>query len=384
VDANRAGRRQKIGEALAVALEVEIARKLENFTLDVSFAVDGAPLGILGPSGAGKSMLLRAIAGLERPDRGRIALDGRVLFDSQKRIDVPARERRMGMLFQHYALFPHLTVEENVAFGLQDLPRAERNARVGAALERTHADGLRTRYPRQISGGEQQRAALARALSTEPQTLLLDEPLSALDTHLRGQIEVLLSETFATFERPALLVTHNMEEAYRLAQQLLVLIRGRVAALGPREDIFRHPPNLEVARLTGCKNFSCARAISDRLVEAIDWVCQLRTADPLPASVAHIGLRAHHIEFVETKGTELSHEQSERSAAENIFPCWPVGVSETPFRVTLHLRLHQAPTPGEPQHLQAELFKEKWELLRDRPLPWHVRLRPDALFAVAD
>lgn len=371
-----------------MALEVQISKKLENFTLDVSFTATGAPMGILGPSGAGKSMLLRLIAGLERPDRGRIALNGRVLFESERRVDVPARDRHVGMLFQHYALFPHLTVAQNVAFGLQDLPLAQREARLAEALERTHAAALRDRYPRQISGGEQQRAALARALSTEPQALLLDEPLSALDTHLRGQMEALLSETFAVFERPALVVTHNMEEAYRLTAQLLVLIRGRVAAFGPREDIFRHPPSMQVARLTGCKNFSRARVISENLVEAVDWDCRLRTTYPLAAPVAHVGLRAHHIDFVEADGASPGDRSGdvpgEGSSATNVFPCWPVRWSETPFRVTLYLRLHRAPASGEQPHLQAEIFKEKWERFRDRPLPWHVRLSPDALFAVPE
>jgi ABC-type sulfate/molybdate transport systems ATPase subunit len=380
VDARGAGRPGTVditgGGTLIVALEVQIAKKLETFTLDVSFTASDAPLGILGPSGAGKSMLLRAIAGLEKPDQGRIALNGRVLFDSESHIDIPARDRHVGMLFQHYALFPHLTVAENVAFGLQDLPRIQREARLAEALEYTHATDLRDRYPRQISGGEQQRAALARALSTEPQALLLDEPLSALDTHLRGQMEALLSETFSTFERPALVVTHNMEEAYRLAAQLLVLIRGHVAAFGPREEIFRHPPSLEVARLTGCKNFSRARQISEQMVEALDWDCLLHTTHPLPGPVAHIGLRAHHVDFVEADGATTD--------TENVFPCWPVRFSETPFRVTLDLRLHRAPAKGEEAHLHAEVFKEKWERFRDQPLPWHVRLSPDAIFALPE
>jgi molybdate transport system permease protein len=365
-----------MGGALTVALEVHIAKRLQDFTLDVSFTAAGEPLGILGPSGAGKSMLLRSIAGLERPDRGRIALNGRVLFESDRRVDVPARDRHVGMLFQHYALFPHLTVAQNVAFGLQDLPHPQRELRLAQALDRTHAADLRDRYPRQISGGEQQRAALARALSIEPQALLLDEPLAALDTHLRGQMETLLQETFAAFERPALVVTHNMEEAYRLAAQLLVLIRGRVVAFGPREEIFLHPPTLEVARLTGCKNFSRARPISETTVEALDWECRLRTTHPVPAPVAHVGLRAHHIDFVEADGAALN--------SENVFPCWPVRSSETPFRVTLYLRLHRAPGEGEEPHLQAEVFKEKWERFRSRPLPWHVRLSPDSLFAMPE
>ena len=357
-----------------MALDVEIAKKLPDFTLEVSFTSGSGPLGILGPSGAGKTMLLRCIAGLERPDRGRIVLEGRTLFDSDRDVRVPARGRRIGMLFQNYALFPHRTVEENIAFGMDGMPRDERADRVNTWLQRTHAEGVRYRYPHEISGGEQQRAALARALSIDPDALLLDEPLSALDTHLRSQMETQLQETFTAYRRPALLVTHNIEEAYRLCEKLLVLSHGHVAALGGKEGIFRRPPSLEVARLTGCKNLSRARVISEDTVEAVDWGCRLRLAGPLPPLTSHVGIRAHHIDVEETSG----------AARENVFPCRMVRSSETPFRVTLYLRLD-----GKSQdlsadlsagNLQAEVYKEKWQRFRDRPMPWHVRLSPEFLF----
>ncbi|MGB9312971.1 MAG: ATP-binding cassette domain-containing protein, partial [Candidatus Acidiferrales bacterium] len=234
-----------------MTLEVQIEKKLADFTLDVSFRAPAAPLSILGASGAGKTMLLRCIAGLERPGRGRIALNDRVLFDSARRVRVPARERRVALLFQNYALFPHRTVAQNIAFGLHGLAPAEQAARIASLVARTHLAGLEQRYPRELSGGEQQRAALARALAIEPEALLLDEPLSALDTHLRSQVETELQDTFAAYRHPALLVTHNMEEAYRLGEQLLVLARGRVAAFGAKEEIFRRPASVVVAQLTG-------------------------------------------------------------------------------------------------------------------------------------
>jgi molybdate transport system permease protein len=317
-------------------------------------------------------MLLRCIAGLEQPDKGLISLNGRILLDSGKRINVPARERRVGMLFQHYALFPHRTLAENIAFGLRDLPRDEQSRRVATLLERTHIAGLESRYPREVSGGEQQRAALARALAIEPEALLLDEPLSALDTHLRSQMEAQLQETFSVYQRPALLVTHNIEEAYRLGDQLMVLAGGRVAAFGAKDAIFRSPPSLEVARLTGCKNFSRVRVISDTTVEALDWNCTLQVARPIARPPAHAGIRAHQIEFVSSAKTTAE--------SSNVFPCWLARSSETPFRVTVYLNLHRPPTGVGEYHLQAEVFKEKWETFRNVPLPWHVRLSPDSLF----
>lgn len=356
-----------------MSLEVQIEKKLADFTLDVSFRAPAAPLSILGASGAGKSMLLRCIAGLERPGRGRIALNERVVFDSERKIRIPARERRIGLLFQNYALFPHRTVEQNIAFGLQGMAQADRDARIASVIERTHLGGLERRYPRELSGGEQQRAALARALAIEPEALLLDEPLAALDTHLRSQVEAQLQETFAAYRRPALLVTHNMEEAYRLGEQLLVLSRGRVAAFGAKEEIFRHPPSVEVAQLTGCKNISRARVNADGSVEALDWDCRLRVAAASGTKAPKfIGIRAHHIDFLETSG--------DGGARENVFPCWVTRTSESPFRITLFLSLDAAHGAAGRYQLQAEVFKEKWLRFRERAFPWQVRLAPELLF----
>lgn len=367
-------------------LEIQIVKQLPEFTLDASFrAEDEAPLAILGPSGSGKTMLLRCVAGLETPDRGRIALHSRVLFDSQRKINLPARARRVGLLFQQFALFPHRTVAENLAFGLCDMPAAERTTRMAAVIRRTHLDGLEHRYPRELSGGEQQRVALARALAVEPEALMLDEPLSALDTHLRSQIERQLQQTFLEYRRPAVLVTHSMEEAYRLCRHLLVLSRGRVAAFGDMVTIFRRPPSAEVARLTGCKNISRAKPLSACEVEATDWGCRVSLSDGLATGAAYVGIRAHHIDFVESSSPE--------PPTDNVFPCWLMHSSETPFRITLFLSLREPGTramsrsdsaTGEPPHfdLQAEVFKEKWEHFRNQPPPWHVRLSPSALFAM--
>jgi molybdate transport system permease protein len=364
-----------------VPLEVQIAKQLGEFALEVSFASRDSPLSILGPSGAGKSMLLRCIAGLESPDRGRIVLNNRVLFDRAKRLNVPARRRRVGMLFQHYALFPHFTLAQNIGFGIRHLPEPQWRGRISSLLRQTHIEGLENRYPREVSGGEQQRAALARALAIEPEALLLDEPLSALDTHLRSQVEAQLQEAFEEFARPALLVTHNMEEAYRLGQQLLVLSKGKVAAFGPKDEVFLNPPTLEVARLTGCKNFSRVRAIEKHRVEALDWKCRLRVSQEVAGSHALAGIRAHHIQLLESNGGETGAEND----AENVIPAWLARASETPFRVTLYLRLQEpAARSGEEHHLQAEVSKETWAKVRGRAFPWRVRLPADALFLLRE
>ena len=368
-----------------MSLEVAIEKQMQGFRLSVEFKADGAPLGLLGSSGSGKTMTLRAIAGLETPDRGRIVLHGRVLFDSEARINVPARARRIGLLFQNFALFPHLSVAENIAFGLRRLAPQERERRVSQQMTAAHLEGMEDRYPATLSGGEQQRVALARALATEPAALLLDEPFSALDTHLRGALERHLRETLARYAGSTVFVSHNLEEAYRVCEDLVVLARGTAAAQGPKEEIFRHPPTLEVARLTGCKNFSRARRAPDGLIEALDWGCRLRVSQPFARPPEYIAIRAHHVRVL-----PVGEFKAERR--ENIFPCRLVAMTETPFRVTLDLRIignmggpaESEPASGAEFQIQAEVFKQQWDSFRDVPQPWLVELSPERVFLLPD
>jgi molybdate transport system permease protein len=360
-----------------MSLEVAIEKRVRDFRLAVKFRAEGPPVGLLGPSGSGKTMTLRAIAGLDTPDRGRIVLDGRVLFDSEERIHVPARERRIGLLFQAYALFPHLTVAENIAFGLSRVPVAERGRRVSALLAAAHLNGLEDLYPTTLSGGEQQRVALARCLAVEPAALLLDEPFSALDTHLRGALERQLQEMLASYGGSTLFVSHNLEEAYRMCGDLVVLAGGKVAARGPKEEIFRHPPTLEVARVTGCKNFSLARRLPDGRIEAPDWGCTLRVEQDFPNLPKHVAIRANHIRV-------RPLQESQSAKCMNAFPCWLAAMAETPFRVTLDLRIGGPPASPADFHVQAEIFKREWESFGKLPQPWVVELAADRLFLLPD
>jgi molybdate transport system permease protein len=357
-------------------LEVAIEKQIPGFRLAAEFSVERAPLGLLGPSGSGKSMTLRAIAGLDIPDRGRIVLDGRVLFDSAQGINVPARDRRIGLLFQNYALFPHLTVAENIAFGIGRRSPAEIERRVAGQLAAVHLENLAARYPATLSGGEQQRVALARALAPQPAALLLDEPFSALDTHLRGALERQLRDTLAAYGGATILVSHSLEEAYRLCEKLVVLSNGSVAAQGPKEEIFRHPPTLEVARVTGCKNFSAARRVAHGCVEALDWGCTLHVAQAFAGDPKHVAIRAHHIRIHGSKQPGLE--------GRNIFPCWLAAMAETPFRVTLDLRIASPPANAGDFHVQAEIFKQEWDSFRDAPQPWAIELAADRLFLLPD
>ena len=368
-----------------MSLEVAIEKQAEQFRLNVEFQSDHVPLGLLGPSGSGKTMTLRAIAGLDAPDRGRIVLHGRVLFDSEKRINMPARERRIGLLFQNFALFPHLTVAENIAFGLRRFPKAEQQRRVSEQIAAAHLEGMENRFPATLSGGEQQRVALARALAVEPSALLLDEPFSALDTHLRNSLERHLRETLANYRGSTIFVSHNLEETYRVCGDLVVLAGGNVAARGPKEEIFRHPPTLEVARLTGCKNYSRARRAPDGSIEALDWGCAVRVAQAFARVPANVAIRAHHVRL--RPAEEQSAHQNE-----NTFPCRLAAMTETPFRVTLDLHIignaadaaNSQTESSAPFQIQAEVFKPEWEALRKYPEPWLVELSADRLFLLAE
>jgi molybdate transport system permease protein len=349
-------------------LSIDIEKQLASFHLQIAFTTDHQPLGLLGSSGAGKSMILRCLAGIETPTKGKIILNDRVLFDSEQGINIPIRDRKIGFLFQNYALFPHLTVAQNIAFGL---PQESSNSNVKIEVEKQliamELQGLGDRYPHQLSGGQQQRVALARALASQPEALLLDEPFSALDTHLRSQLEQQMMEILADYSGVTLFVSHNMEEAYRLCPNLLVLEHGKEAHHGSRYEVFKHPATMNVAKITGCKNFSHAVMKSSQIVEAIDWNCTLKVAENIPENLSHIGLRAHQVTFTNNPDQE------------NVFPCWLVRTSETPHRMTLFLKLH---SPGENHHdyhLQAEVYKEKWVKFKDQSFPWYVKLDPERL-----
>ncbi|MBP2670531.1 MAG: putative transporter ATP-binding protein, partial [candidate division NC10 bacterium] len=235
-------------------LELKIRLELNGFALDVAWTAGDGVSVLFGPSGAGKTLTLQCLAGLVRPDAGRIVVDGRVLFDSAAGIHVPPQERRLGYVFQGYALFPHLTVRSNVAFGLRRRPAVERDRRTAEVVERLGLRGLEDRYPRELSGGQRQRVALARALATEPALVLLDEPLSALDLPLRRALRDELQAILADWKMPAVLVTHDFAEAYQLGDRVVIYEAGRIRQAAPRGDLVWQPASESVARILGFRN----------------------------------------------------------------------------------------------------------------------------------
>lgn len=222
---------------------------------DVRMAADRFSLTVLfGPSGCGKTTTLRCLAGLERPEEGRISIGDTTWFDSAREIFLPPQRRGIGYLFQDYALFPHLTARDNIGFGLERLPHEERTRRIDAMLDLFELDGLAGRFPHQVSGGEQQRIALARVLVLRPRLLLLDEPLAALDQPIREQLRPKLRSLLAQFSIPVILITHDRAEAMALADEVIVLDQGKVRQRGPVAGVFSHPAGVEVARIVGTEN----------------------------------------------------------------------------------------------------------------------------------
>ena len=289
---------------LRAGLSATIRTRLSDaFTMDVALSVPAGVTILFGASGSGKSTVLRAVAGLLRPDGGSITIGTRVVFDRSARLDVPARARRIGYVFQHLALFPHLSVEENLAFGLHDQPADSRQRKVREIAESFRIEHLLGRRPGAISGGERQRAALARSLVTDPSVLLLDEPLSALDHPTQSRIIDDLRRWNAAHEIPILYVTHSHREVFALGDRVIVLDNGRITAAGTPHDVLEMPEQASLAQLAGFENVIQANVLA-RKAEAGTMVCRLAETSvdlevPLArgatGSAIHIAIRAGDI-----------------------------------------------------------------------------------------
>lgn len=225
-----------------------------GFDLDVSLGCEAGITVLFGASGAGKTLTLDSLAGFLRPDQGRILLQNEILFDAQSGVFLPPRRRGVGYVFQNYALFPHMTVEQNLAFGIARLPALERHRRIREMLDLFGLTSLGTRRPHELSGGEKQRASIARALIPQPRLLLLDEPVRGLDYQLRVDFYAVVRNIRETYRIPILLVTHDVTEGFVLADRMAVYRAGRIIQTGEPDEVFLRPRNAAVARLLGISN----------------------------------------------------------------------------------------------------------------------------------
>lgn len=277
-----------------MALEVSIQKKYPGFSLDVAFRCDGGHMGILGASGCGKSMTLKCIAGVLKPDSGRIVLDGKVLFDSKQKINLPPQQRGVGYLFQNYALFPTMTVEQNIGVSLKG-SKKDHKERIREIIRQYQLEGLEKRFPSQLSGGQQQRVALARMLITNPKMIMLDEPFSALDGFLKDMLQQQLLEMLETYTGEVLLVSHSRDEVYKFCEKAAIVSDGNVLLSGNTKDIFANPQMKEAARITGCKNISKAEKIGEYEIYASEWRVRLKTAETVGDDIQYVAIRGHQI-----------------------------------------------------------------------------------------
>jgi molybdate transport system ATP-binding protein len=252
-------------------LSVAARRRLGTFRLDIAFATEHRRVVLFGPSGAGKSLTLQCVAGFITPDRGRIVVDGTVLFDGDGRVNVPPWKRRIGMVLQAYTLLPHLTVGDNVAYGLGPVWRGRERVRIETLLAAVGLSGYAERTPAQLSGGQRQRVALAQALASDPRLLVLDEPFSAVDAPVRERLRRDLLALLDAFQVPLIFVTHDFGEAYLLGQTIVILAAGQVIQIGSPADVAGHPRTATVARLVGATNI-----LDGEVVQAGDGRLTLR------------------------------------------------------------------------------------------------------------
>ena len=276
-----------------MSIAVNIKKNLGSFRLDVAFSQESGVLALLGGSGCGKSMTLRCIAGIETPDSGKIVLNGVTVYDSERKINLPPQQRQVGLLFQNYALFPNMTVEENILCGLREKrDKSEKTALLSEYIRKFHLEGLEKHTPTQLSGGQKQRCALARMLIGRPGILMLDEPFSALDSYLRWELERELLSTLREYDGTVLFVSHDRDEVYRISDRIAVYQNGTIDVIGDKWELFRQPITCTAAILTGCKNVAEA-SYSEKTVTVPQWGLTLPLpADGLPDGMTHLGIRA--------------------------------------------------------------------------------------------
>lgn len=371
-----------------ILLKASLYQPLHTITLDLELELESnQTLGILGSSGSGKSMTLRMLAGLVKPERGQITLGGRQLLNTSLHVNCRPQKRRIGYVFQHYALFPHLTAAQNIAYGIPaNLKREQREARLHELLREIHLTEHADRYPSQLSGGQQQRVALARSLAAEPELLLLDEPFSALDAELRGELEALVLRFRQLRQLSYILVTHNLEEAYRLCDRLAIIDQGQIVQQGLKDQLLHSPNSVLAARKVGAKNLWPAQVLSRSGSGGIVHIEYLNLALRLPdLPTAHeiwVGIRPN--EAVLLSGPDLQ--------ALNTFPINVIHQIRGVQSHTLFVYPRSIP-PDHPSPLTQTALTDRSNLLSELiqiEVPGHrlklsdphLYLPPDKLFAI--
>lgn len=273
-------------------LHVDISKDYGSFKLQSCFETDALITGLLGASGSGKSLTLKCIAGIERPDEGCIVLGDRVLFDSKAGVNLKIQERRVGYLFQNYALFKTMTVKKNIMAGLHNLKdKALKQELYEQSLKLLRLEGLEAQKPAEISGGQAQRVALARILVSRPELILLDEPFSALDTNLKENLQPELLELLSTYGKPVVMVTHSKDESSFMCSYIALISSGKIIKTGSTVELFENPQSIEAARILGCKNIHKAQKAGQFAVRIPELGIVITTEKTVPDNVSYAGFR---------------------------------------------------------------------------------------------
>jgi molybdate transport system ATP-binding protein len=359
-------------------LEINIRRSLGKFTLDVALRVERELVVLFGRSGAGKTLTLRAVAGLFQPTHGRIVLNEHVLFDAKARLNLPPQARHIGYVPQSYALFPHQTAAQNVAYALRGWTRGESERRVTEMLDLVGLQGFESQRPAQLSGGQQQRVALARALAMQPDALLLDEPLSALDAPTRADLRRNLRDLQARFQIPVLFVTHDLAEAYFMADRIAVYDAGHVLQMDTPSEVLRRPATRRVAQLLGVKNIWDGQVMARDANGLRVRVGQVELATSTAIADASVSLCVRPERIILVRPERLAQER------ENLLCGRIVGEMNDGSLVVLSFRLDGARlTPERAHDLEIELpvyIYERLGLASQRE--WHVSIKRDAIHVI--
>lgn len=346
-------------------LFADIHLNKKEFSLDVLIDSDSRRIGVLGASGSGKSLTLRSIAGIEDVESGRILIDGKTLFDSGKKINLKPQKRNVGYMFQNYALFPTMCVLDNVTAGLKG-GKEENRSKAHDMLSRFDMNEYADRLPGELSGGQQQRVALARIMVTEPDLILLDEPFSALDGHLRDRMQMEMMEILEDYPGQVVMVSHSRDELYRFSEELYVISGGRMLKSGNAKEVFRNPQIREVAALTGCKNIANIRVLNNKTFEISAWNVTLKLNGEIPEGTSCIGYRAHYFEPV----------WGERE--ENCIKFDLARVDDLPFEKNYYIRAENA-SPDSDNLICWFVQGDEQKLIDEKGLPDWLRLSEDAI-----
>lgn len=287
-----------------MSLSVHVEKSFDDFSMKVDLEVEGGIIGLLGYSGSGKTMTLKMIAGIVTPDRGRIVLNDKVLYDSEMKINLKPQQRNVGLMFQSYALFNHMSVYENIAIGLKG-SKKEKEIHILPYLKLLQLEELRNRKPKMLSGGQKQRVALARLLAQKPDLIMLDEPFSALDNHLKFILEEDFKKALRAFEKTVLYISHNRQEVYKYCDQTAIMADGSIREIKDTFELFRDCETVAGAKLTGCRNITKSEFINKQEIWVEAW--QLTIRGPFKRSdFEYVGLRDNCFEFVEeTEGENI-------------------------------------------------------------------------------